>query len=416
MKINSRKSDRNLMKQMNQSPVLQLIQGRGPISRRDISRLSGLSAASVSGITNTLIELGLVYEVGEAEENGRAGRKAVLLRLRPNAGLVVGVKLGVYFISCVDTDLDANVLYSTEHLFSSSDPTGAPYNPETTIQATIQVISDLLKNANIDVSRLLGIGVGINGPVDADSGISCLAPHFGWHNVSIAEPLRAHFGIPVYLENDARTLTIAEQWFGSGREVNHFVTVVIGYGTGSGLVTNKQLNRGASGGAGEFGHTVFQKDGPLCSCGKRGCLESLTSISAVTRMIEEALASGESGLLAGQEPLTVEAIAQAAQAGDRLTLRVLDTAGRYLGLGLASLVNVLNPELIVINGEAVAFGPAYLAPMEAELHRNVFDGLADSLQIIVESAGNEVWARGAACVVLSSLFTSSEYQKIMPLI
>lgn len=312
-------------------------------------------------------------------------------------------------------DNSSNVLYSTEHLFSSADPTGAPYNPEATIQTTIQVISDLLKDAHIDVSRLLGIGVGINGTVDADNGVSCLAPHFGWHNISVAEPLKAHFGIPVYLENDARTLTIAEQWFGAGREVNHFVTVVIGYGIGSGLVTNKQLNRGASGGAGEFGHIVFQEDGPLCSCGKRGCLESLTSIPAVNHMIGEALASGELSMLAGKEPLTVEGIAQAAKAGDELAIRVLDTAGRYLGLGLASLVNVLNPELIVINGEAVAFGSAYLTPMETELRRNVFDGLADSLQIIVESAGNEVWARGAACIVLSSLFTSSEYQKIMPL-
>jgi predicted NBD/HSP70 family sugar kinase len=139
--------------------------------------------------------------------------------------------------------------------------------------------------------------------------VSCLAPHIGWRNISVAEPLRAHFGIPVYLENDARTLTIAEQRFGAGREINHFVTVVIGYGIGSGLVTNKQLYCGASGGAGEFGHIVFKKDGPLCFCGNRGCLESLTSIPAVNRMIRGGLASGEPSVLAGKEPLTVETVA-----------------------------------------------------------------------------------------------------------
>lgn len=416
MKINAQKGDRTLMKQMNQRLVLQLIQGRGPISRRDITRLSGLSAASVSGITNALIELGLVYEMGEAEESGRAGRRAVLLRLNPNAGLVVGIKIGVYSISCVLTDLDANVLYATEYLLPPANPSVAPYNPQVTIQTTIEVIEGLLSKAKVDVTHLLGIGVGINGTVDPVAGVSYLAPHFGWRNVAVAEPLTTHFGVPVYLENDARTLTIAEQWFGAGREANHFITVVVGYGIGSGLVINKQLYRGASGGAGEFGHIVMQKDGPPCSCGKYGCLESLASIPAIFRTITDALASGESSVLAGKEPLTLGTIAQAAEAGDALTIRVLEIAGHWLGLGVASLINMFNPEVIVINGEAISLGHSYLMPMETALRRHVFNGLADSLQIIFDPGGNEIWARGAACVVLSSLFTSHEYQKKMPMV
>jgi N-acetylglucosamine repressor len=416
VKFNTQKSDRNSMKQMNQRLVLHLIQGRGPISRRDITRLSGLSAASVSGITNTLIESGLVYEMGEAEELGRAGRRAVLLRLNPNAGLVVGVKLGVYSISCVLTDLDANVLYSTEHLLPPASPLAAPYNPEVTIQTTIEVIEGLLAQANVDAGRLLGIGVGINGTVDPDAGISCLAPHFGWHNISVAEPITTHFGIPVYLENDARALTIAEQWFGAGREVSHFATVVIGYGIGSGLVTNKQLYRGVTGGAGEFGHIVLQENGPLCSCGNHGCLESLASIPAVFRDLTEALASGEASMLAGQEPLTLDAIAQAAAAGDTLTVRVLETAGHWLGIGIVSLVNMFDPEVLVIYGEAIQLGNAYLSPMHSVLKQRAFNGIAKSLRVLFESGGNEIWARGAACVVLNSLFTSHEYSQKLPMI
>jgi len=409
--INSQKGDRTLIKHMNQRLVLQLIQSRGPISRRDITKVSGLSAASVSGITNTLIELGLVYEVGEAEESGRAGRRAVLLRLNPAAGLVVGVKLAVHSISCVLTDLDADVLHASELLLPAGDPTAAPYNPQTTIQSTIQAINDLLSCAQIEPARLLGIGIGINGTVDAEAGVSCLAPHFGWRNVPLAAPISAAFGIPVFLENDAKTLTIAEQWFGAGREADHFVAVAIGYGIGAGIVTNKQLYRGASSGAGEFGHIVLQKDGPLCSCGKHGCLESLAAIPAIFRMLSEALTSGESSLLAGEHPLTLEAVVRVAEAGDTLTLRILETAGRWLGLGIASLVNILNPEILVINGEAVTLGRPYLDPMEAALREYVFDGLADSLRIIPESGGNEIWARGAACVVLNSLFTFSGDQQ-----
>jgi predicted NBD/HSP70 family sugar kinase len=406
VKLNSQKADRALIKHMNQRLVLQVIQGRGPISRRDITRLSGLSAASVSGITNALIDLGLVYEVGAAEEFGRAGRRAVLLRVNPNAGLVVGVKLAVHSISCVLTDLDANVLRYTEHALPFTDNSSAPFNPEATIQATIEAIDDLLKSTKIEPARLLGIGIGINGTVDASTGVSRSAPHFGWSNVSLAEPIAAHFSIPVHLENDARALTIAQQWFGAGREVDHFVVAVIGHGIGSGVVINRQLYRGSSGGAGEFGHIVLQKDGPLCSCGKHGCLESLAAIPAILREIKGALVSGESSILAGEEPLTFESVVRAAQTGDALTLRVLDTAGRWLGIGIAGLINILNPELLVINGEAVALGRPYLDPMDAALREHTFDGLADSLGILPEFGGNEMWARGAACVVLSSLFTT----------
>ena len=408
----SKKGDRNLMKQMNQQLVLQLIQGRGPISRKDITQISGLSPATVSGITSALIDLGLVHEIGEAKETGRAGRRAVLLRLNPRAGYVIGVKLAVHTISSVLTDLDANVLHFVEHILPDSDPAAAPFDPAVTIQTTIAVVEQLLSMAHIKPTQLLGIGVGVNGIVDVDTGVSSMAPHFGWRNVPLAAPLAAHFGVPVHLENDSRTLTIAEQWFGSGREVDNFIAVTVGYGIGAGVVANKQLYRGASGGAGEFGHIPLQENGPLCSCGKHGCLESFAAVPAIFRQIEEALAAGEPSALAQSNPLTLEAVAQAAHAGDAVAHRVVAAAGRWLGLGLVSLVNILNPELIVINGEAVVLGHPYFDPMEAALREHVFDGLADSLRIITEPSGNEMWARGAACVALSALFTSSDHQRI----
>src|SRR5439155_13272647 len=197
--------------------------------------------------------------------------RAVLLRLNPHAGFVVGVKLAVRAIACVLTDLDANVLHATETplpFVDQASPVPEAFPADDVIQATIQAIEHLLAIAQIDSARLLGIGVGVNGIVDADIGVSRMAPHFGWRNVPVAAPLAAHFGIPVHLENDARTLTIAEQWFGAGRDVDHFVTVVSGYGIGAGVVTNGQIYRGALSGAGEFGHIVLQPDGPHCSCGK----------------------------------------------------------------------------------------------------------------------------------------------------
>lgn len=404
----SYKTDRALMKQTNQQLVLQLIQGRGPISRKDIATISGLSPASVSGITGELIDRGLVREIGEAEGDGRAGRRAVLLRLNPEAGFVIGVKFAIRTVTCVIADLDATVLQASETPLPFTDQAAAQelFPPQAVIDVTIQAIEALLASGQIDKSRLLGIGVGVNGIVDVENGISLVAPHFGWRNVPLAAPLAAHFSIPVHLENDARTLTIAEQWFGAGRGVDHFVTVVAGYGIGAGVVTNGQLYRGAQGGAGEFGHIVLQLGGPRCTCGKQGCLEALAAEPAILRQVHEALASGEQSSLAATQPISLETVAAAADAGDQLAQHVLATAGRWLGIGIANLVNVLNPELLIINGEAARGGRWYFEPMETTMRAHVFDGLAASLRILTEPGGNEVWARGAACVVLSALFSA----------
>ena len=407
------KADRTHMKQTNQQLVLHLIQSRGPISRKDIARISGLSPATVSGLTGELIDRGLVHEVGEVEGEGRTGRPAILLRLNSNAGYVIGVKLALREITCVLTDLDANVLHAAETpspVIEQDNQGSVVCDAQQMIRAAIVTIEHLLASAQIDSVRLLGIGVSITGIVDADNGISRFAPLFHWRDVPIAAPLAAHFDIPIYLENDVRALTIAEQWFGAGRGIDHFVTAATGYGIGAGVVINGHVYRGAQSGAGEFGHTVLQLDGPLCSCGQHGCVEALAAIPAIQRQIRAALAAGATSSLAEAQPLTFETIAAAADAGDALARQVLADAGRWLGLGLASLVNSVNPRLLIINGEAVYFGHWYFDPMETALHTYAFDGLAESLKIMIEPSGTEIWARGAACVVLGELFSASAPQ------
>jgi predicted NBD/HSP70 family sugar kinase len=403
----SQKSDHALMKQTNHGLVLQFIQGHGPISRKAIAQISGLSTASVSKMTGELIERGLVQEVGEADGEGRVGRREVLLQLNAQAGFVVGVMFGIQAIICVLTDLDARVLHAIETplpVAEQASPADARFTPDTIIQTTILSIEDLLALAQIDRARLLGIGVAINGIVDPDTGVSRVAPHFGWRNVNVSAPLAAHFGISVLLENDGRALTIAEQWFGNGRSIDNFVTVVAGQGIGAGVIANGQIYRGATSGAGEFGHIIFQPDGPRCSCGKQGCLEALAAEPAILRQVDEALAAGAPSALAGVQPLKFEAVARAADAGDELARRVLSNAGRWLGIGIASLVNILNPQLLIIKGETVCAGRWYFEAMEIALREHVFDGLADSLRILTEPDETYTWARGAACVLLSALF------------
>lgn len=412
MKKSMQKGDRALIKKMNQKLVLQLIQSRGPIARRDIARISGLSPASVTGIAGELIDLGLVQEAGEFENEERAGRRAVQLRLNPEAGYVVGVLVGIDILICVLTDLDANILYSDTHKLPINNSGEIQYDPESMTQAIIHAIENLLAKAKTKAEQLMGIGIGINGIVDYEAGISLFAPHYNWHNVPLASPISAHFKVPVHLENDTRSLVIAEQLFGVGRDVDHFVAAAVGYGIGAGIVANGQIYRGGVGGAGEFGHIVLQKDGPLCSCGKRGCLETLASVPAIFRQINEAIVAGEVTELADANPLTLDAVIAALAEGDAVASRVVTEAGQWLGLGLASLVNILNPNLIIINGEAVSLGQHYLEPMEAVMREYAFDGLSHSLRILTERGSDEVWAQGVASVVLNSLFTSDKHNQL----
>jgi glucokinase-like ROK family protein len=393
-----RRGNRDLIKEINRNLVLNLIKSRGPISRTDIARLSSLSLATVSGITADFIASGLVHELGEGESTG--GRRPVLLRLNYQAGFVVGVKLMEQAITSALTDLDASVL----HHRVTSLTTTAGTDPANVFQAITQAVENTIAEAKVDRDRVLGIGIGLAGVVDGEAGVCRYSPFFGWRNVQFARPLADHFGLPVYLENDVNTLTIAEQWFGYGHGVDHFVVATVGRGIGAGIVVNGQFYRGALGGAGEFGHITLTTNGSPCDCGKRGCLETLASDPAVVRQARAAIALGERTALVSVEPLTLEDIVAAAEAGDELARRLLADSGHWLGMGIATLVNILNPQLVIVGGEGVRAGEWRFGPMREAIHQHAFDGLADELEIIIEPSGDETWARGAACVVLGEIF------------
>jgi predicted NBD/HSP70 family sugar kinase len=404
------KANRDLIKSINRSLVLNLIKSHGPISRKDLASLSSLSPATVSGITAEFINSGLVHEMGEGESTG--GRRPILLRLNYSAGFVVGVKLREGSVTSALTDLDAQVLHHrvTDLAIAGQAAGSDSVDPQVVLPVLIEAIEHTIIESGVERERVLGIGVGLAGLTDNTRKVCLYSPFFGWRNVPIAEPLATHFGLPVFLENDVNTLTVAEKWFGSGHDVDHFVVVTVGRGIGAGLVSNGQFNRGARGGAGEFGHITLVPDGPPCDCGKRGCLEALASDPAVVRQARAAIALGERTALAEVEPLTIEAIVAAAETGDNLAQKLLADSGRWLGIGVATLVNMLNPRLLIVGGEGVQAGEWRFGPMREAIRAHVFNGLADELEILIEPSGDEAWARGAACVVLGELFTSPVHQ------
>ena len=267
-----RAGSKELIREINQALVLNTVRRQRSVSRTDIAGLTGLSPPTISGITNELIERGLLFEASIGESAG--GRKPILLSLNAAAGYVVGIKLTETQAVGVLADLDANVeaRHSTK-LSARSE--------EHVVAAVARIAKRLAERAH--GRPVLGIGVGLAGVIDRDAGIVRHATYLDWRNADFAEHLRRRTGLPVVIDNDINALVANERWFRHGRDVNNLLVVSLGRGVGLGMVLDGRIYRGAIGGAGEFGHVTIDPDGPTCDCGKRGCLEAFVADPALER-------------------------------------------------------------------------------------------------------------------------------------
>ena len=376
------------MRAMNRHLILNIVRSQGPLSRTQLTELSGLSVGAVSQIVNDLLADQWINEVGESDYTG--GRRQVMLRLNPTVGYVVGLKLMENRVVCAVSDLETTVLNYVEHPLTGS------HTPDTVAETLARIVIHALYQTGITREKVRGVGIGLAGVIDGDSGIVHYSPFFRWQDVPLADQIARHLALPVYLENDVNTLTITEQLFGSGHDVANFAVVTMGRGVGLGVVINHQLYRGHNGGVGELGHITIVPDGPLCDCGKRGCLEALASDPATVSSVQDAF----------DGPVTLDAVAQAAEQGNEPARAALARSGYYLGVGLATVVNLFCPSLIILSGEGVSAGPCRLDPMFESLRAHTFNGLLDGVKILVKPMDDHAWARGAAGMVVGKLFKS----------
>jgi len=381
------KANRDLMRDLNTSLVVNLVKTGGPISRAELARQSKLSPATISAIVARLMRTGIVTEV--AVGPSKLGRPPVLLRLNERAGYVVGIKLKEHGLTTVVTNLGAEVIYSAE---SSAALIGDPKGALAEVEAAVR---EALAKSGIKRKRVLGIGLGLAGIIDASEGVCRFSHILHWRDVALSEPLRRRLHIPVWVDNDVNTLAVAEKWFGAGVGLRHFLTVTVGRGIGLGIVLNGEIYRGAVGGAGEFGHTIVAADGPPCQCGRSGCLEALVGEPALRNRIAGALG----------RPVSSEELTVLAAQDDRAVREVLAEAGRQLGAALANLVTLLNPERLIVSGEGTRLGPAFIEPMRAAIREMAFAGLGANLDVVVQRWGDDAWAIGAATLVLRELFS-----------
>ena len=271
----TQRGNRDLMRAINRAVVLNTIRTEGSISRTDVAEETGLSPGTISGITAELIEDGLVFEKSSGNSSG--GRRPILLALNPHAGYVVGLKLTEAHATGALTDLEATVIAKHTAVLNSSQV-------DATMDAVADVVTTLIDKHAAPLEKLLGVGVGMAGIVDAQNGILRHSPIFGWRDLPVADLLQSRVHVPAYVDNDVNTLTLTEQLFGAGKGVGNFLTITTGRGVGLGIVLNGQLFRGLHGSAGEIGHSVMDPDGPLCACGNRGCLETYVSDPGLLRL------------------------------------------------------------------------------------------------------------------------------------
>jgi N-acetylglucosamine repressor len=383
---NPQRASRSLLRDINVSLLIELVRRAGSISRAELARQSQLSAPTVSAIVDSLLKRGIVIETTTAPSSG--GRPPVLLSVDPKAGYVVGIKLRGDGVTTVVCDLDAQIVSSNERYVPLvGDPMAA-------LDAIEEETRRALRDAAVPASKVLGVGVGMSGVIDSTAGVCRFSHLLQWHDVELAAPLRRRMGLPVWVENDVNTLAVAEKWAGDAHTASNFVTLSVGRGIGLGIVVDRSLYRGSHGAGGEFGHMIVEPGGPRCECGRFGCLEAMVGEGALRRRVSERKG----------HDVSREELLMLVEMGDSAALDIVDSAGRKLGLAVANMVTLLNPELLIICGEGTALGSAFIDPIVSSVREQTFADLGRQLEIKIQSWGDEAWAVGAATLVLRESF------------
>ena len=289
-------------------------------------------------------------------------------------------------------------------IYSNSVPTYAQMGYEYTVNNIKQAIKDLMKETETTAADIKGIGFDFPGQVDYKTGVVKLAPNIpGWVNVPIAQMIEEAFHIPTRIDNDVRCAALGEMNFGAGEGCQNFVCITVGTGIGSGLVVNGQLVRGAANAAGEIGHIKLQmKDGPICGCGDTGCLEAFASGPSIVAMAQDYLKSGKSTKfreMAGDGEITPYIVAKAAEAGDPVAKRIFTIIGEYVGMGLVSVINLLNPEKVIIGGGVAEAGDLLLEPIRKTVMERAMVVARESVEIVPAELGNSAGVIGASMLV-----------------
>lgn len=384
-----------LLKDINRARTLEVLLQTRIISRPQLAKSTGLSRATIAILIDELLAVGLVRELGLGDSGG--GRPPVMLEFNPSAAYALGARLRDNRWGIVLTDLDARVVRRLDAPLGDLSPTAA-------ISTLQQGVAELTRD--IDHSRLLpAIGLGTPGLVDMNAGLVKTAVDVNWFDVPIGKMAQEALGLSVYVANRSKVGALAELWSGREQNIQNLIYVSIGTGIAAGVVIQGQLYTGANSSAGELGHVTIVPDGPLCGCGNRGCLQALASGPAIANRAREQLRHMPGHILlelveGHPERIQPETVFAAAEAGDILARQVVHDTAVYLGIAIGNLINLFNPELIVLGGPAGQNGQILLDTVRAEAQRRAMAYPLSAARIVTSTVGPDAGAIGAAVLVL----------------
>ena len=392
-----------LLRQANIQTVLRAIWQHRSVTRRELSELTSLTAPTISNITTGLLERRLVTIEGKGTSTG--GRQPEVVRFNPLAYYAIGLSLGVYQIKGIVTDLYGNKI---QNCHFTADYHGRQANLIPQLQ---KIVRDLFQ-AFPHRERILGIGVSVPGTVDDQKGVVLNTPIIGEvYGVNLKESLEGEFGLPTYVDNNANLCALNETIFGKGKGKRFVVFLFAGFGIGAGLVINGEIYTGARDASGEIGHTVIEMNGKKCYCGSYGCLETVASYPAVFEQYQQKLKVGAEGAcpelieqsfsIAG-----VEKIFGGAKAGDLIARGVLEETGSYIGVAIANILNLLNPDIVIIGGDYLQARELLAEPILKAVRLRSWKVVRDT-EVVFTDFGLDADVYGGAALVIKRFFEGS---------
>ena len=371
------------LREANQRRVIHAVRDAGAPTQADIARSTGLSRATVSNIVRKLTTEGLLM----VTPTSAGGRRARAVSLAPGAGLAVGVDFGHSHLRVAIGNL------AREVIAEQAMPLDVGSSAADGLTAAERLMDRLLASADATREDVLGIGLGVPGPVDAATGTlgsSTILP--GWAGIHAADEARRRLGRPVHVDNDANLGALAEMTWGAGRGHSDAAYIKIGSGVGAGIVIGGRIYHGPGGTAGEIGHLTLNENGPMCRCGNRGCLETYAGGRYLAELLRPAHGDG----------LTTARIVELALSGDAPCRRAVSDAGRYVGAGVASLCNLLNPRQVVVGGDLSRAGRLLLEPMAEAVGRSAISSAAALVSVVPGVLGDRAEVLGALALVLQA--------------
>ncbi|GIH15450.1 transcriptional regulator [Rugosimonospora africana] len=358
-------------------------------SRADIARRTGLSRATVSTVVEELGKAHLVHEQDATDDADRQrgnGRPPTLLSLVPRAAFAVGIDIGHQHVRVTICDLAGEPIADEWSRAQVDDA------PAQTLDLAHDLVRQAMRDAAVTSEQLLGVGMGVAAPINSRTGdveSDGILP--GWQGIAPAAEMHRRLGFPIELANDANVGALGEKVFGAGRGVNDMTYIRLSAGVGAGLIIGGQPHQGSLGMAGEIGHVCVDPRGPICRCGNRGCLETVASPVAVTRLLEQSTG----------RPITFAQLLGLVASGDRGARRAVADAGEAIGMTVSWIVNILNPELVVVGGELAAAGDVLFDPIRTGIDRHSVPAAAAGVRVTGGVLGDRAEVLGAAALILA---------------